>query len=687
MSNKFFQKAVNYLFLIYTFFLPLIFFTKTSEIFEFNKIVFTYFFTILIVGVWLGRCVYEKRIVFKKTLADLPLLLFLLTYLLCSLNSIDPHTSFFGFYSRFNGGFYSYLSYALLYWSFVSNFPKKQIHLLLNIIITSCLFVSLYGIAQHFGIDKDLWVQDVQARVFSTLGQPNWLAAYLSAIIFIPISLAYFAKKNFRIFYIIVSAIFFLVILFTKSRSGLIATVISGLFFYFSAFIPLLIKKSKPKFLKRIFVTNAVTFLTFLLISVFSGTPWTRGFLLFEKDLHLVSPQETAAIQNSLNATDSGDIRKIVWKGAWNIWKANPVFGTGVETFAYSYYKFKPVEQNLTSEWDFLYNKAHNEYLNFLATTGILGTATYLILILAFLTAFALTLYKNLLRDNSQSEMKLWFQNLALLSGFLSILITNFFGFSVVTTSAIFFILPAISAVTNSAIDKNLKIKNPNFKQALLFFVIGFIGLSIGFRIFSYWLADFYYSKGLTESRSENFELASNWYTKAIDKNPYEPIYYDALSTSKSNTALIKNEAGEEASDIVNSAVAANLKAIKLSPENVTWVRSQANLYVKLSAIDPDFLSLARNSFQHAFVMAPNDAKTVLNLGVAYARTGETEKALGIIEHAVYIKPDYKEARFSLAILYKDLGFTEKAKEQLNYILEKIDPSDLDVRRELNSLK
>ena len=55
-----------------------------------------------------------------------------------------------------------------------------------------------------------------------------------------------------------------------------------------------------------------------------------------------------------------------------------PLFGTGVETFAYSYNFVRPLTHNLTSEWDYVYNKAHNEYFNYLATTGFIGLISYL---------------------------------------------------------------------------------------------------------------------------------------------------------------------------------------------------------------------------------------------------------------------------------------------------------------------
>lgn len=121
--------------------------------------------------------------------------------------------------------------------------------------------------------------------------------------------------------------------------------------------------------------------------------------------------------------TDSEAIRMPVWKGAIKIWQRYLIFGSGVETFAYSYYLDRPAEHNLLSEWDFLYNKAHNEYLNILATTGSLGFLSYLSLL-----GGTIWLIK---------------KNPSLLGAYVSILVTNFFGFSVVIIGLYFFLIPA----------------------------------------------------------------------------------------------------------------------------------------------------------------------------------------------------------------------------------------------------
>ncbi|MFH1840737.1 MAG: hypothetical protein ABH807_01075, partial [Candidatus Shapirobacteria bacterium] len=154
-----------------------------SELFEFNKMLAVYLLTILIGAVWAVRMIKEKKIIFQRTPLDLFLIIFLLTQILAFFFSIDRHTSFWGYYGRWNGGLLSTFCYLLLYWALVSNLNPKNILLTVRYLLFATAIVALYGITQHFGIDKNLWVQDVQNRVFSTLGQPNWLAAYLAAIL------------------------------------------------------------------------------------------------------------------------------------------------------------------------------------------------------------------------------------------------------------------------------------------------------------------------------------------------------------------------------------------------------------------------------------------------------------------------------------------------------------------------
>lgn len=400
-NNKIILKLFGLLF----FLTPLILWPFTSEIFEFNKMIFVYIITTVVVSVWAIGCVIERRFIFRRTLLDIPILLFLSSQLISAIFSMDHRTSFLGYYSRFNGGLLSLLSYSILYWAFVSNMDRKSALTTIRYSLFTAVVVCIYGILQRFGIDKDIWVQDVQNRIFSTLGQPNWLAAFLVALI--PLTWASYIKKPYSY---ILSALFFATILFTKSRSGLLGLITADVIFW-----GFLLFKNYKDHAKQFLVFN----ISFLILFFMIGSPFAK------QNTEIVSQGTTLEV----GGTESGDIRKIVWKGAIEAWKGNPIIGSGPETFAYIYPLYRPQEHNLVSEWDFIYNKAHNEYLNLMATTGTLGIISYLVLIIISII---------ILIKTSRFEF---------LAGYVGLLVSNFFGFSVVITQLFLFLFPAIALI------------------------------------------------------------------------------------------------------------------------------------------------------------------------------------------------------------------------------------------------
>ncbi|PJE70140.1 hypothetical protein COU97_01330, partial [Candidatus Shapirobacteria bacterium CG10_big_fil_rev_8_21_14_0_10_48_15] len=199
---------------------PLVMAPWTYELFEFNKIMLTFFLAAVIMAAWLVKMILAKKFIFRHTFWDWPLVIFLATQFLSFLVSIDQGTSWWGYYGRFNGGLLSLIVYAFLYWAWVSNLSLHSRRYVLHSLLAGATVAAGYGIAQHYGIDDQLWVQDVKNRVFSTLGQPNWLAAYLTAIL--PLAWFFTISKSKSPLPYFLSLIFTLCLLFTKSRSGLI---------------------------------------------------------------------------------------------------------------------------------------------------------------------------------------------------------------------------------------------------------------------------------------------------------------------------------------------------------------------------------------------------------------------------------------------------------------------------------
>lgn len=648
------KKTIYFLFGILFFLTPLILWPFTSEVFELNKIVLTYILTSLITATWIGRMIVEKKFIIRRTILDIPLLVFLFTQLLSTIFSMNFHTSLFGYYSRFNGGLLSIISYSLLYWAFVSNIDKKQTVSLIKWFIGSAVIVSIYGILEHFGIDKNVWVQDVENRIFSTLGQPNWLAAFLVGLI--PLTWTKIFKKPYNF---ILSALFFITLLFTKSRSGILAFLVADVIFWGLNYL-----KERSKVLKSFLYFNAIFLVLFFLIK----TPFT----LPKSQTETTTP---AAPALEVGGTESGEIRKIVWKGALDVFLHNPIVGSGLETFAYSYNLYRPVEHNLVSEWDFIYNKAHNEFLNIAAGSGLLGILSYLVLI----SFGAFLLYKK--------------ERYELLAGYVGISITNFFGFSVVVTQLQLFLLPAIAISLGIDPPRENKPKKENIDggQRLSILFTYFLALLLVYSTLKFWRADTLFMKAKSLNRSNGDLVKTQEYiTRAIKLNGAEAQYHIEMANTYVRVAIIVSQSDEEKDKLpeIEKLVETYLdKALSLSPNDVNIKKVVFSAYIRLSVADSKYLVKAASILEEAIKEAPTDAKLYYNLGLSYARLGRTDDAFTNLKKAIDLKSNYKEARLAYAFLLIDKKENTEAKAQLEYILTNIDPNDETTKQQLEELK
>lgn len=684
------------------FVVPLLLTPFNYELFEYNKMMGVYAITIVIAASWVSKMILTKKFEIRRSPFDLFIVLFFISQFLSTIFSIDRHVSIFGYYSRFNGGLLSVISYITLYYAFLTNVAQDKIRKYLFTALGSAIVVSSYGVLEHFGIDKHIWIQDVQNRIFSTLGQPNWLAAYIAVLT--PIAIAFGMEKylqaNMRksiYIFSALTALFYLTLSYTRSRSGFF-----GFWAADAAFWLLLFARYKKTILKAFLFMHVF----FLVVSLYYGTPFYqldqfRFSRIFEKKAAVESvpaPKSTETVLET-GVTESGNIRKIVWKGATDIMKAYPLFGSGLETFAYSYYKYRPVEHNMTSEWDFLYNKAHNEYLNYGATSGIFGLGSYMLFIGAFIVWNIRTQISGIRnkKDAKQtSDTKYLILNTGLFVGWLSILITNFLGFSVVIIQIFFFLIPAISYMLNNADVKIFsfvlpwqKAKELSRKEWLSMAVIVVAGGFGLYTLSTMWLADVAYARGYQASRAGSYLDAYKYMQSAIMLNPNEVLYFDELSLPAAEVGLAA--AGQKQSTVsaqlLNESVAASNIAVRTSPNNVNFFKTRTRVFYALAQIDQKYLSEAINSLEKARQLSPTDPKIAYNLGLLYGRTGKANEAIEMLKKASALKPDYKDSHFALALFYKEQGEKSKAKEELNFILTKISPQDEEAKKMLSELK
>lgn len=692
-------------------------YSGTSELFEFNKMIFIYIIASSIVCVWIARMISQGKFLMKRTPFDLPIALFFLSQLLSTLFSIDMHTSIFGYYGRFNGGLLSLISYLIIYYSFIEFFYSQKeessgvIKNILKISVISSTFVILWGLPGRIGYDLSCLVFsgklnnacwtvqfDPAARMFSTLGQPNWLGAYLAIVFFILLSYFFNARagKNLHDHYLLYFAMIFLnlsAIFFTNSRSTIISVITStGM-----VFVWILLKRRKLGLpLLREKSILLMIGLVFCIIVFKTGINQIDRYLSLPQTKKPVAVQtKTQSSPSPFKVSESIDIRKIVWKGAINLGLQYPLFGTGVETFAYSYYFVRPVEHNLTSEWDYLYNKAHNEYLNFFATTGAFGLATYIFYIGSVIILGLYWIYR------SDSVLQV-----CLLFAWVTILESNFFGFSTTTINLYFYLIPALlyGLKTAGEIKNNQQKRIAQQNQGggiVAYFAVGLFYLFILQFFFTYWLADTKYAQSEIYAKTNDFQTAYSLLNRAIQLHG-DHVYNDKLSFDLANLALIASyqKDAKLSEDLIKTSNMYNELALKESPQNILyWKTRIKNLYLFYQiSLNKKYLTQGIEALSEAQKISPTDPKLPYFSATYYSLISDEEKdpkikaelqkkSLDAIELSLKLKSDYFESYYLKAQLLKKYKLNKQAKELYKFILKNISPNNMQIQEELKTLQ
>ncbi len=692
-------------------FTPLIMSKDTSELFEFDKMIFIYIVTVGVLFFWILAMIRNKKIIWKKTPLDIPILLFLASEILSTVFSIDRQTSFFGYYGRFNGGLLSIITYIALFYGFINFFNKEKIIKLMRISLIGSFLVILWGMPGHFGHDMSCWLFTGQfnntcwtsqfhpdLRMFSTLGQPNWLGAYLAINFFIGLYFLFSKKNNILLYaYLVLN---FITVLFTRSRSALAAVGVGFVIFVVFTFY---IERQWRKllFLGLLFLIPIVIFKT--------DIPAIDKYLRLPSFHQNIKTKTTTSVAVSppLNITDSLKIREIVWRGAIRLGERYPLFGTGLETFAYSYYFVRPAAHNLTSEWDYLYNKAHNEYLNYLATTGFIGAGTYILMIGGVLILLSRQIFniqfsvsKQISNSKSKIDNNERLMAISLLAAYATILVTNSVGFSTTTINLFFYLIPAFVLAWKNDLPASSADKNFDARQWFLSLIAFVVAIFAVIYFAQYWLADIAYAKGNAYAQVNDFQQSASYLSQALNLR-YEPVYEDKLSYVLANLAVVAsyNKQTDIAKKLVTAADLYNQKTIQDSPENVLYWKTKAKNEYLFYQVTLNNQQLADGIYalQEAQKLAPTDPKIPYSLAIYYSLMGDDvknikdksaldDKSLQEVDKALALKPDYEDGYLLKGQLLKKYGDKQQAKQVFQFILTKINPADQTAKKEIDGL-
>ncbi len=327
------------------------------------------------------------------------IILMMIVFSISTLASTNVSESFWGSSAR-NDGLFTLAHFALFFLIVAYTLEKQDWMNIFRFSVFASSFVALYGILQHF---QAPWVQASSGTIFSTLGNPAYLAMYLSFSIFLALYCARNEpRRELRLFLYAIIALQASVLLLTHNRAGIAGLVIGGLI----AGIPL--GNPIPKLLGSL------------------ASKWGAGVLIFLCAVLFFAflPRISSYIQHDITAQS----RLIAWKVVANGIAQRPILGHGANQFE-RFYADSVKQMVIATPTPETFDKPHNILLEIAFSYGLLGLAAYLWLWWQLIRAIRKTFHP--------AERYIWY------GMFVAYFISLFFLFDVFVSLLMFFLLLA----------------------------------------------------------------------------------------------------------------------------------------------------------------------------------------------------------------------------------------------------
>jgi O-antigen ligase/tetratricopeptide (TPR) repeat protein len=266
------------------------------------------------------------------------------------------------------GGLVMWTWYVLFYLMLRFFFEEAHWRRYFELVSVAALTHAVIAIAQHWLALDQLTDVVRGARAGGLTGNPAYLAAYLGIAIAAPALLYshYGARRAWLL--AVCTAVLLYAIALTNTLSmiaGLVVGALAGLVFLAWATR------------RKRFVVAAAAMATVVLGSIL------LAFALPGAGIVRAVPALARIADARAVGTESIHVRVDAWHAAWNGFRARPLTGAGPENFAAVYARYMPPSTCVRDSGGL--DRAHNAYLEHLATTGLLGTLAFTALWLCYL--------------------------------------------------------------------------------------------------------------------------------------------------------------------------------------------------------------------------------------------------------------------------------------------------------------
>lgn len=368
------------------------------------------------------------------------------------------------------------------------------------------------------------------------------------------------------------------------------------------------------------------------------------------------------------------------WVIALEAFKSFPFLGVGPENFVSAFTAGKPLGLNLTNSWALRFGVSSNFYFHLLTTVGILGLGAWL-----FLIGKVIKEIKILRSGDSKTVLCLGLLLVFLLLVFLP---SNFL---LLTTTYLLLALLGKELAT-----AELKEESKAFVGTVFLIVTVLVLFSF------YWTgrilaAELFFGQSLRAASQNRGTDTYNLQIKAIQNNPYQPIY--RIGYSQTNLALanaiasnapaggLSDQDRQNISILVQQAIREAKAAVALNTGRVTHWENLASLYRSLInfAQGADQWTIA--AYNQAIALDPANPLLRLSLGGVFYGLKNYDAAIQQFTLTVNLKPDYANGHYNLAAAFKEKGNFVQAVAAMERVQTLVEPGTNDYQKATQELE
>ena len=595
--------------------------------------------------------------------------------------------------------------------------------------VCTAAVVAIIGFFPYFKIDilsiyKGIEYKWVKIAMISTIGHYNFLAAFLN--ISIPSSLMMvFLYKNQkkRLLFGIISFLLIFTLLLTKSRGAWLG-FIAALAVLFVGFLYRRKRKERikvsrilsPLFISVILCTLLVAVGIYISSEIYVGH---GAYTLKDWIQYFTTSTTERAVSSFYINTGSALHRRIIWIPTLHMIRDNIFIGVGKNNFQIMYPYYTPDQYKETLK--FLTHrgtKAHNEYLQVIAETGILGLLTFL----AFLFVLVRTAVRSLKQYKSEGGSR-YFLRLGILAGICATLVHSLVSHPLrLPSSALYFWLfaglmvalyrPERENEKTSRQFHGFSTKNGRVKW-IICTVFVCIMILIPIPIWKSIAADYYIKKGDKYFVNERYDEALAFYEKTLsfgcqDSEVYRNIGRIHLQKQRYAAAIQSWQRDRELNPhfpviykYLGSAYFLNgelplseqmlIKALQIYPGYTEARERLKELYQRwgLRLEEKGRIEEAKELYLRSLQTFDDEEQFHLRLGYLYYKTGQAKEAVREFEFVIRTEPGCAEAYKALGYIFYRSSRPQRAIPYYEHYLtlNPEDPQRRNVEEELKTIQ